>query len=153
GYDAVFEYQLQSVARPGDVLIAVSSSGRSPNIVRVLEWANGHGMETIALTGFSGGAARELASVSVHVRSDNYGIIEDAHQACMHLLAKYVRQSRMPPDTFAATTFGENQACCHQSPDRRPRQSVRGPLVLDAGDPGNGRPYDGRRGTSLVGEP
>ena len=105
GYDAVFEYQLQSVARPGDVLIAVSSSGRSPNIVRVLEWANGHGMETIALTGFSGGAARELASVSVHVRSDNYGIIEDAHQACMHLLAQYVRQSRMTPDNVAANTF------------------------------------------------
>lgn len=105
GYDAVFEYQLQSIARTGDVLIAVSSSGRSPNIVRVLEWANGHGMHTIALTGFSGGAARELASVSVHVRSDNYGIVEDAHQACMHLLAQYVRQSRMSPDNVAATTF------------------------------------------------
>ena len=105
GYDAVFEYQLQSLARTGDVLIAVSSSGRSPNIVRVLEWANKHGMHTIALTGFSGGAARELASVSVHVRSDNYGIIEDAHQACMHLLAQYVRQSRMTPDDVTANTF------------------------------------------------
>jgi D-sedoheptulose 7-phosphate isomerase/D-glycero-D-manno-heptose 1,7-bisphosphate phosphatase len=105
GYDAVFEYQLQSLARTGDVLIAISSSGRSPNIVRALEWANGHGMHTIALTGFSGGAARELASVSVHVRSDNYGIVEDAHQACMHLLAQYVRQSRMTPDDVAVSTF------------------------------------------------
>lgn len=105
GYEAVFEYQLQSLARTGDVLIAVSSSGRSPNIVRALEWANGHGMQTIALTGFSGGAAKELASASVHVRSDNYGIIEDAHQACMHLLAQYVRQSRMTPDDVLATTF------------------------------------------------
>jgi D-sedoheptulose 7-phosphate isomerase/D-glycero-D-manno-heptose 1,7-bisphosphate phosphatase len=105
GYDAVFEYQLQSMARPGDVLIAVSSSGRSSNIVRVLEWANGHGMHTVALTGFSGGAARELASVSVHVRSDNYGIIEDAHQACMHLLAQYVRQSRMTSDDVTANLF------------------------------------------------
>ncbi len=105
GYDTVFEHQLQSLARPGDVLIAVSSSGRSPNIVRALEWANQHGMHTIALTGFSGGAARELASVSVHVRSDNYGIIEDAHQACMHLLAQYVRQSRMTPDDVTANIF------------------------------------------------
>jgi histidinol-phosphate phosphatase family protein len=105
GYEAVFEYQLQSLARTGDVLIAVSSSGRSPNIVRALEWANRHGMHTIALTGFSGGAARELGSVSVHVRSDNYGIIEDAHQACMHLLAQYVRQSRMTPDDVTANTF------------------------------------------------
>ncbi|MGH3631421.1 MAG: HAD-IIIA family hydrolase, partial [Sciscionella sp.] len=55
GYDTVFEYQLQSQARPGDVLIAVSSSGRSPNIVRALEWAAGQEMRTIALTGFSGG--------------------------------------------------------------------------------------------------
>ncbi len=105
GYDTVFEYQLQSLARTGDVLIAVSSSGRSPNIVRALDWANGHGMHTIALTGFSGGAAKELASVSVHVRSDNYGIIEDAHQACMHLLAQYVRQSRMTADDVTANTF------------------------------------------------
>ena len=105
GYDAVFEYQLQSLARTGDVLIAVSSSGRSPNIVRALEWANAHGIRTIALTGFSGGAARDLAAVSVHVRSDNYGIIEDAHQACMHLLAQYVRQSRMTADDVTVNTF------------------------------------------------
>jgi D-sedoheptulose 7-phosphate isomerase/D-glycero-D-manno-heptose 1,7-bisphosphate phosphatase len=105
GYDLVFEHQLQSLARPGDVLLAVSSSGRSPNIIRALGWANRNGMHTIALTGFSGGAARELASVSVHVHSDNYGIIEDAHQACMHLLAQYVRQSRMTPDDVTANTF------------------------------------------------
>jgi histidinol-phosphate phosphatase family protein len=104
-YDSVFEYQLQSQARPGDVLIAVSSSGRSPNIVRALEWANEHDMATIALTGFEGGAARRAASVAVHVESGNYGVIEDAHQACMHLLAQYVRQSRMSTDAVAATTF------------------------------------------------
>jgi len=104
-YDMVFEYQLQSLARAGDVLLAVSSSGRSPNIVRALRWANAHGMRTIALTGFSGGAARELAEISVHVDSDNYGIIEDTHQACMHLLAQYVRQSRMTADAVAAQTF------------------------------------------------
>jgi D-sedoheptulose 7-phosphate isomerase/D-glycero-D-manno-heptose 1,7-bisphosphate phosphatase len=104
-YDMVFEYQLQSLARAGDVLLAVSSSGRSPNIVRALQWANAHGMRTIALTGFSGGAARELATVSVHIDSNNYGIIEDAHQACMHLLAQYVRQSRMTADAVATQTF------------------------------------------------
>lgn len=105
GYDTVFEYQLQSVARPGDVLIVISSSGRSTNVVRALEWANGHGVHTIALTGFAGGAANELASVAVHVDSNNYGIVEDAHQACMHLLAQYVRQSRMAPSAVAESTF------------------------------------------------
>lgn len=105
GYDAVFEYQLQSQARPGDVLIAISSSGRSPNIVRALEWANANGLSTIALTGFDGEPARSLSTVSVHVDTRNYGIIEDAHQACMHLLAQYVRQSRMAETEVAAHVF------------------------------------------------
>jgi histidinol-phosphate phosphatase family protein len=105
GYEHVFEHQLASVARPGDLLIAVSSSGRSPNIVRALEWAAVHGMRTIALTGFTGGRSRELADVSIHVESGNYGIVEDAHQACMHLLAQYVRQSRMTAEAVATSTF------------------------------------------------
>ncbi|MGH8939699.1 MAG: SIS domain-containing protein, partial [Actinomycetes bacterium] len=105
GYETVFEYQLQSHARPGDVLIAVSSSGRSPNIVRALDWAAANGMQTIALTGFDGGPARQRATACVHVDSANYGIIEDAHQACMHLLAQYVRQSRMTADAVASQTF------------------------------------------------
>jgi D-sedoheptulose 7-phosphate isomerase/D-glycero-D-manno-heptose 1,7-bisphosphate phosphatase len=105
GYDNVFEYQLQSYARPGDVLIAVSSSGRSPNIVRAIDWANDHGIHTIALTGFDGGVSRMRAKVSVHVDSGNYGIVEDTHQACMHLLAQYVRQSRMTTNAVVSQTF------------------------------------------------
>jgi len=105
GYDAVFEYQLESMARSGDVLVAVSSSGRSPNIVRALAWAEAHGMQTIAMTGFEGGDARTIAGVSIHVDADNYGIVEDAHQACMHLLAQYARQTRMAPDVVATTVF------------------------------------------------
>ncbi len=105
GYDQVFEYQLQSQARPGDVLVAVSSGGRSPNIVRALDWASENGMQTIALTGFEGGPARQQATVSIHVDSTNYGIVEDAHQSCMHLLAQYIRQSRMTADAVASQTF------------------------------------------------
>ena len=105
GYENVFEFQLQSMARPGDVLLVVSSSGRSPNVVRALEWARANEVRSIALTGFGGGRCRELADVAVHVRSDNYGIVEDAHQACMHLLAQYVRQSRMSPAAIAAGVF------------------------------------------------
>lgn len=105
GYDAVFEYQLQSQARAGDVLIAISSSGRSPNIVRALEWAGANGLATIALTGFDGLPARSLSTVAIHVDTRNYGIVEDAHQACMHLLAQYVRQSRMSEAEVAAHVF------------------------------------------------
>jgi histidinol-phosphate phosphatase family protein len=105
GYEAVFEYQLESQARNGDVLVVVSSSGRSPNIVRALDWAREHGMPTVALTGFGGGPARALADVSVHVSSSNYGVVEDAHQACMHLLAQYVRQSLMSDADVAGQVF------------------------------------------------
>lgn len=105
GYDRVFEYQLQSQARPGDVLVAISSSGGSPNIVRAIEWARANGMHTISLTGFDGGPARLTADVAVHVDSTNYGIVEDSHQACMHLLAQYIRQWRMTADAVATGTF------------------------------------------------
>ena len=105
GYENVFVYQLQSQSGPGDVLMAVSSSGRSPNIVRALAWARDHGLRTIAITGFDGGAARTVAEVSIHVDCTNYGIIEDLHQAIMHALAQYIRQSRMSADAISTTVF------------------------------------------------
>jgi len=105
GYENVFVYQLQSQARPGDVLVAVSSSGRSPNIVQALTWARDNGLRTIAVTGFDGGAARAVAEVSVHIDCTNYGIVEDLHQAIMHALAQYIRQSRMAADTISTSVF------------------------------------------------
>jgi phosphoheptose isomerase len=105
GYENVFVYQLQSQSCPGDVLMAVSSSGRSPNIVHALTWARDHGLHTIAVTGFDGGAAKAVAEVSVHVECTNYGIIEDLHQTIMHALAQYVRQSRMSADAISTTVF------------------------------------------------
>jgi len=105
GYHDVFAYQLQSQARPGDVLIAVSSSGRSRNIVDALTWARDHGLHTLAITGFDGGAARTAAEVAIHVDCMNYGIVEDLHQAIMHALAQYVRQSRLDADTISETVF------------------------------------------------
>jgi phosphoheptose isomerase len=105
GYENIFVYQLQSQSEPGDVLLAVSSSGRSPNIVRALTWAREQGLQTIAVTGFDGGAAREAAEISVHVDCTNYGIVEDLHQAIMHALAQYIRQSRMSADAISETVF------------------------------------------------
>jgi phosphoheptose isomerase len=105
GYEDVFAYQLQSQSGPGDVLIAVSSSGRSPNIAHALAWAREHGLRTIALTGFDGGHARALAEVAIHVDGTNYGIVEDLHQAIMHALAQYIRHSRMTADAISSTVF------------------------------------------------
>ena len=105
GYENVFAYQLQSQSSPGDVLMAVSSSGRSPNIVQALTWARDHGLHTIAITGFDGGDAKLVAEVSIHVDCTNYGIVEDLHQAIMHALAQYIRQSRMSADAISTTVF------------------------------------------------
>jgi phosphoheptose isomerase len=104
-YADVFTYQLQSQANPGDVLVAISSSGRSANITRALTWAGENGLRTIALTGFEGGGARTLADAAVHFQCANYGIVEDLHQVVMHALAQYIRQSRMTAETIEATVF------------------------------------------------
>lgn len=105
GYEHIFAYQLQSQARPGDVLVAISSSGRSPNIVSAIAWARDHDVRTIAITGFGGGQARTAAEVAIHVDSTNYGVVEDLHQSVMHALAQYIKQARMTADMISSTVF------------------------------------------------
>jgi len=105
GYHDVFAHQLQAQSQPGDVLIAISSSGRSPNIIRALQWGRDNDLRTIALTGFGGGDAREIAETAVHVDSENYGIVEDLHQSIMHAMAQYIRQTRMSAEAIASSTF------------------------------------------------
>jgi phosphoheptose isomerase len=104
-YQDIFSYQLQSQSAAGDVLIAISSSGSSPNILRALTWARDHDLRTIALTGFSGGDATNIADVAIHVNGANYGVVEDLHQAIMHALAQYIRQSRIDADNIPSTVF------------------------------------------------
>jgi len=94
-YDEVFRYQLRSMARAGDALVTVSSSGNSENIVAAARWAKEHGIPVVSMTGFNGGRSAEIADVNLHVQADNYGVIEDVHQSLMHLLAQYIRQSHM----------------------------------------------------------
>ena len=86
-YDEIFVYQLRALAKPGDALITISSSGDSENIVRAALWAKENGLPVISMTGFSGGRSADIADVNLHVAADNYGVIEDVHQSLMHLLA------------------------------------------------------------------
>jgi D-sedoheptulose 7-phosphate isomerase len=95
GAEEMFAFQLSSMAREGDVLIAISSSGNSPNILRALEAARATGMATIAMTGFDGGQAADLADVLLHVDAHNYGVVEDVHQSLMHILAQYIRHANL----------------------------------------------------------
>jgi D-sedoheptulose 7-phosphate isomerase len=94
-FDEIFVYQLRSLAKPGDVLITISSSGNSENIVRAAMWAKENRIKVISMTGFSGGRSAGIADVNLHIDSDNYGVIEDVHQSLMHILAQYIRQAHM----------------------------------------------------------
>jgi D-sedoheptulose 7-phosphate isomerase len=104
-YDEVFVYQLRTLARPGDVLLTISSSGNSENIVRAIEWARANRVGSIAFTGFDGGRSAALADINLHVRAQNYGIVEDVHQSLMHSLAQYLRQRAMQPELIPHRRF------------------------------------------------
>src|SRR5579875_645097 len=66
GYDRIFLEQLKNLASPGDVLVAISGSGNSPNIVKAVAWANEHGLTTLGITGFGGGKLKTLAHHNLH---------------------------------------------------------------------------------------
>lgn len=91
GYEEIFASQLALQGKKDDVLIVISSSGNSPNIIRALEVANALQMKTISFTGFDGGKAYDLAEINLHVPINNYGIVEDCHQILMHIIAQHIR--------------------------------------------------------------
>jgi D-sedoheptulose 7-phosphate isomerase len=94
-YEKVFSEQLKSLEpKKTDIVIAISASGNSPNILNLLLAAKSLGMRTCALTGFDGGKARELADLSVHVSTDlnEYGIVEDLHLSICHIVTELLRK-------------------------------------------------------------
>jgi D-sedoheptulose 7-phosphate isomerase len=84
GFDRVFVEQLKNLAGPGDLLVAISGSGNSPNILRAVEWANRNGLKTFGCTGFNGGKLRTLAQKNLHVDLDDMGIVESIHLTAFH---------------------------------------------------------------------
>ncbi len=87
----IFVEQLKNLARPGDLLIAISGSGNSPNVLRAVEYANAHGMSTFGVTGFAGGALRGLAHGCFHVPCLDMGIAEAVHGIYFHYLIDALR--------------------------------------------------------------
>lgn len=90
-YDLIFSEQVKTMLRPGDCLLAISASGNSPNVIQAAEAAHALGGQVIALVGFNGGRLKELADCAVWVRSDHYGLVEDAHMMIDHLITSYFR--------------------------------------------------------------
>lgn len=91
-FDDVYSFQLDALGQEGDVLVAISSSGNSPNVVKAIETAKSLKIKTIALTGFSpNNKCTQLADISLHVDIQEYEATEDVHQAIMHMIAKYIK--------------------------------------------------------------
>ncbi|MBI1830986.1 MAG: SIS domain-containing protein [Planctomycetes bacterium] len=84
GFDRVFSEQLKNLATPGDLLIAISGSGNSPNILKAVDWANKNGLTTFGCTGFSGGKLKGLAQQGLHVPLDDMGVVESIHLTAFH---------------------------------------------------------------------
>jgi D-sedoheptulose 7-phosphate isomerase len=87
-YADSFVFQLESYARRGDLAIAISCSGNSPNIIKASEWALKNGLTLVGLTGVRGGKLGPMASIHVNVASDNFGVIEDLHMSVGHIAAQ-----------------------------------------------------------------
>ena len=83
-YDRVFVEQLKNFVEKDALLIAISGSGNSPNILKAVEWCNAKGIETFGITGFDGGKLRKLANKSLHCPLDDMGIVESLHLIAFH---------------------------------------------------------------------
>lgn len=91
GYDAVFREQLENLIRAGDLLIVLSGSGNSPNVINAIEHARSVSAEVVAILGFEGGRARDLADLAIVVPSDHYGVIEDVHLIINHITVDFFK--------------------------------------------------------------
>ncbi len=83
-YDRIFLEQLKNLASPGDLLLAISGSGNSPNILKAVDWANENGLVTVGITGFDGGKLKATAMHNLHAPVDDMGIVESLHQVVFH---------------------------------------------------------------------
>ena len=94
-YEEIFSEQLESLAEKGDIALAISGSGNSPNIIRGLEAGRRLGVQTLVLTGFAGGRAKTFADLCLIVPSDSMQHIEDAHLCATHAIFLAIRQRLM----------------------------------------------------------
>ncbi len=84
GYDQIFVQQLMNYGSKGDLVLAISGSGNSPNVLAAVDWANRHGLKTFGLTGYNGGKLRTMAQTGLHVPLDDMGMVESIHLCLFH---------------------------------------------------------------------
>ncbi|MDD4854941.1 MAG: SIS domain-containing protein [Sulfuricurvum sp.] len=91
GYENIFYMQLEGLLKPEDLIIAISCSGNSPNIVKAVEYAKNIGSTIIGITGFDGGDLKKLSDVNFHIEAPKgeYGLVEDMHMILDHMIYSY----------------------------------------------------------------
>lgn len=105
GYADIFVEQLQALYRPGDMIVAISGSGNSPNVIRAVEWGNTVGAVTVGLTGFDGGKLYRIAQIGLHVNNRFMPQVEDIHSTICHALA--VNLGRQIEESLQVDTLQE----------------------------------------------
>lgn len=91
-YEAVFVEQLINLIKANDLLIGISASGNSMNVVKAVEYSKSIGAKSLGVVGFAGGKLKETADGSVHILSDNYGIVEDIQLAIGHMISQAIKR-------------------------------------------------------------
>lgn len=90
-YNLVFKKQLEYLGNKNDILITISSSGNSENIIQVIKLAKKKSIKVISFTGFDGGRSKKMSNLNLHVNSNNYGIIENLHHAYMNIISQFIK--------------------------------------------------------------
>lgn len=113
GYENVFSEQLAALVRPGDIVIAISASGNSRNVINAAETAHRHEATVIGFTGFDGGRLGQLANINIHVKSEIIEHVEDMHLMLEHLIVKTIKErapSQVDVTARVARISAENSA-------------------------------------------
>jgi len=95
GYESVFTYQAETYCKKSDLIIIISSSGNSKNIINLVKFAKKKRIKKIGFCGFKGGNLNNNSDINIHINTNNYGLVEDCHHILMHSIAQYIRQKNI----------------------------------------------------------
>jgi len=107
-YDEIFIEQLKTYLSPGDVVIGISGSGNSENVVKAIKWARENGARTIALVGYSGGRLGQVAEIVVHVPVNDMEITEDVHTIIFHTIKQEINR-RIKGESYSMGSAYDNR--------------------------------------------
>lgn len=92
-YAEVFYQQMVSYGQPGDIVIAISGSGNSPNVLKAVQWSKANGLTVVGLTGFDGGKLKDMVDMHINIPNNNYGILEDLHMSIGHIVGQILNRA------------------------------------------------------------